>query len=365
MANKLIDDFPQPTQNKIKKLLNKRVPLNVGKFHLPSKLIMAPMAGITNSAFRLLTETLGAGATVSELISCHGIAHKNKKTLQMITPHKEEKNWGIQLFGEDGTAMANAAKIAEEYGPKFIDINAGCPVKKVVGKGGGSALLQNLKNLETIIISIKKAIHHDLPLTLKIRIGWDNDSKNAEEVIKLSKDCGIDLVAIHGRTRNQQYGGRADWDYIENIANKKIIPLIGNGDLNSPTIIKERLKITNCDGLMVGRGALRNPFIFLESFEDGSLDFDAIDFWNIITVFHNLMTKNFDSERVILIQTLKHIVWYATGFPNVANFRSKIYKEKKIETILAISEDFFKSNSNFKKTISENDDDDFLTSGHG
>src|SRR3989339_2113519 len=183
VKHKLVDEFPPVTRDKINTIINRRQTMKIEKFNFPSQLLMAPMAGITNAPFRALIEALGAGSTTSELISCHGIGYKNPRTIKMLTPHPAEQNWGIQLFGEDARAMATAAAIACEFGPKFIDINAGCPVKKVVGKGGGSALMQNLPNLSEIIVAIKKVI--SVPLTLKIRIGWDHNSKNGEEVVRM------------------------------------------------------------------------------------------------------------------------------------------------------------------------------------
>ena len=161
-------------------------------------------------------EDLGAGGTVSELISCHGINYENRRTLEMLKIDEREKNVGIQLFGEDGVAMAKAAKVALRSKPKFIDINMGCPVRKVVTKGGGSALLKNIEDLAPFFSEVKKAI--DVPLTIKIRTGWDADDINADKIEKIALNEGVEWVDIHGRTRAQQYTGLAKWDYIEDFA---------------------------------------------------------------------------------------------------------------------------------------------------
>jgi nifR3 family TIM-barrel protein len=199
-------------------------------------------------------EDLGAGGTVSELISCHGINYGNHRTLEMLKIHPLERNVGIQLFGEDGESMAKAAEVAESYGPKFIDINMGCPVNKVVTKGGGSALLKEVQNLAPMFEKIRSRLK--IPLSIKIRTGWDSTSLNADEVLNIAHNSGIEWVAIHGRTRTQQYTGLANWNYIEGLTEKKKLPLIGNGDLHHPYGVSERLQNTSCEALMIARGAL-------------------------------------------------------------------------------------------------------------
>ena len=224
-------------------------PIKLGQIEFGSKLLLAPMAGICNIPYRLLMEDLGAGGTVSELISCHGINYGNARTLDMLKIHPLERNVGIQLFGEDSDSMAKAAEVAESYGPKFLDINMGCPVAKVVTKGGGSALMKEIEALAPLFEKMRSRMK--IPLSIKIRTGWDSNSRNAKEIIKIARESGIEWVAIHGRTRTQQYTGLADWEFLEALNEDKKITLVGNGDLHHPYGVSERLQKTNCDALMI------------------------------------------------------------------------------------------------------------------
>ncbi len=341
-------------------------PIELGSVRFGSKLLLAPMAGICNIPYRLLMEDLGAGGTVSELISCHGINYGNVRTLEMLKIHPLERNVGIQLFGEDPESMARAAQTAEEYGPKFLDINMGCPVTKVVSKGGGSALLREIQNLAPMFEKIRSKIK--VPLSIKIRTGWDADSLNAEKVLKIAADSGIEWVAIHGRTRTQQYTGFANWNYIESLNDHKAIPLIGNGDLHHPFGVSERLQKTQCDALMIARGALRNPFIFLESLDQTYASqkrsvFSGKDYWEVVERLHYYCQETFTEERTVLVQLRKLVVWFAAGFPHAAAFRSQIFGCQVLEDCMKIAEDYFLSLGSSQKFI--NYDEVFMSSGHG
>jgi tRNA-dihydrouridine synthase B len=356
--------FSKNLQNKIDTFRQLHTPIQLGSVKFDSPLILAPMAGICNAPFRFLMQELGAGGTVSELVSCHGINYKNDRTLNMLRLYPGEKNVGLQLFGEDAQAMANAVKITEEFRPTFIDINMGCPVRKVVDKGGGSALLKDTKALAPYLKTIKKVMN--VPLTIKIRMGWNQDQINADEIIKVAQGEGVEFVAIHGRTRAQQYTGVANWDYIEKIAIESPLPLIGNGDLHSKKLVRTRLEKTNCPALMLARGALRDPFIFLMSLkgsENINIEFDGSDYLEILKVLLNLNLNFFQEERVSQIQVKKHMVWFATGLPGAAKFRSVVFATHQLEDLMKIAEDYFLSLGNFKKQIDENEI--FMTSGHG
>lgn len=344
----------------------KGTPIKLGGIHFDSKLILAPMAGICNIPFRLLMEDLGAGGTVSELISCHGINYGNKRTLDMLKIHKLERNVGIQLFGEDPESMARAAEVAESYGPKFLDINMGCPVNKVVSKGGGSALMKELESLAPLFEKMRSKMK--IPLSIKIRTGWDANTRNAAEILKIAHNSGIEWVAIHGRTRTQQYTGLADWEFIENLNEVKKLPLIGNGDLHHPYGVSERLQKTNCDALMIARGALRNPFIFLESLDPAYASqkrsiFAGEDYWEVIQRLYTYCAETYPEERTILVQLRKLIVWFAAGFPHAAAFRSQIFGCQVLEDTMKLAEDYFLSLGNSQKFI--NYDEVFMSSGHG
>lgn len=358
--------FGPELTKKIERFSTLSQPIKLGQIHFSSKLLLAPMAGICNIPYRLLMEDLGAGGTVSELISCHGINYGNKRTLDMLKIHPLERNVGIQLFGEDADSMARAAEVAESYGAKFLDINMGCPVNKVVTKGGGSALMKELQNLAPLFDKMRSRMK--IPLSIKIRTGWDANNLNAAEVIKIASDSGIEWVAIHGRTRTQQYSGSANWDFIEALNDSKKIPLIGNGDLHHPYGVSERLQKTRCDALMIARGALRNPFIFIESLDPAYASqkrsmFLGQDYWEVIQRLHHYTTETFADERAVLVQLRKLIVWFAAGFPHAASFRSQVFGCQVLEDSMKLAEDYFLSLGESQKFI--NYDEVFMSSGHG
>ena len=307
-------------------------------------------------------EDLGAGGTVSELISCHGINYQNEKTINMLKVDPREKHVGIQLFGEEAEALARAAEIAEKFGAKFIDLNMGCPVRKVVGKGAGAALMQDPSKLPSLFRSIKKAI--SIPLTIKIRTGWDDLNLNAREIIKIAKDEGIEFVALHGRTRAQQYSGKADWEAIESIASESPLPIIGNGDLHTASVLRERMKNTKCQGLMLGRGPLKDPFLFLETYNDGheKITFSSSDYFEVIKRLLHYTKEHEDREKTLAIHMKKHIVWFAAGYTGAAAFRGKIFSTPQLDECMKITEDYFLGLGDRKKHLGE---EAFLVAGEG
>ena len=355
--------FSPKLQEKVDLLKARRPGVKLGEISFDSPLLLAPMSAICNAPYRLLMEDLGAGGTVSELISCHGINYGNERTRHMLKLFKEEKNIGLQLFGEDAEAMAKAAKVAQDFGPKFIDINMGCPVRKVVTKGGGSALLKDTKKLGHFFKTIKSAL--DIPLTIKIRTGWDSDSINAPEVIKIAEGEGIEFVAVHGRTRTQQYQGQANWDLLESLAMTSPLPLIGNGDLHTSLLTKTRLKVTACQALMLGRGPLRDPFIFLSSFinEGENINFSGNDYLEVIERLYNYQQDYALNDRIMLTQMKKFIVWMSAGFPGVAKFRGEIFSSKTLDEILEKCVLFFKPFNEMDKDIDHSQA--FMAGGHG
>lgn len=358
--------FSPNLQRKINTLAARRKQISLGSVNFDSPLLLAPMSGICMAPYRLLLEQLGCGGTVSELVSCHGINHGNKRTKDMLKIDPREKNVGLQLFGEDAESMGLAARVAQEENPKFIDINMGCPVRKVVSKGGGSALMKDPKTLSKMFTEMKKNI--EVPLTIKIRLGWDDDSINAPEIVHIAKEEGIEFVAVHGRTRIQQYKGKARWNDLENLAMGAKLPIIGNGDLHSHQQVIERMKVTNCDALMLGRGPLRNPFIFLESYleEDDDIQFTTGDYYEVICKLYELLCQHYDWERIILTQLKKQIVWMLAGFNGVSKFRNEVFRATDAEQLLADTKEYLDrlqmSGHNTKKiNLSEN----FMAGGHG
>lgn len=351
---------------KIERFRTLRTPVRLGSVAFKSRLLLAPMAGICNIPFRLLMEDLGAGGTVSELVSCHGINHGNQRTLDMLKIDRREEVVGLQLFGEDIDAMVRAAEVAESFRPGWLDINMGCPVNKVVQKGGGSALMKEMAKLAPLFEGMRKRMN--VPLTIKIRTGWDGDNRNAREVMHIARESGVEWVAIHGRTRTQQYTGAADWDFIENLAQEKILPFIGNGDLHHPLLVAQRLERTGTDALMIARGALRNPFIFLESLDPSYArqkrsDFSGADYWEVIQRLWGYVEETFGDERMLLVQARKLIVWFASGFPHAAAFRGQVFTTPTARDTWNITQDYFLSLGGAQKSI--NYEEAFMSSGHG
>lgn len=363
MTTKHNAPFTAELQSKIDTLKARRKPVQLGSIHFDSPLLLAPMSSIGTAPFRLLMEDLGAGGTVSELISCHGINYKNIRTTEMLKVDPREKNIGLQLFGENAEAMALAAKVAEEFGPKFIDINMGCPVKKVVGTGAGSSLLKDTSTLGHFFHTIKKSIQ--IPLTIKIRIGWDQDSINAMEVIHIAKEEGVEFVAIHGRTRSQQYTGLANWELLEHLGEKAPLDIIGNGDLHTVNFVREKMLTSKCSALMLGRGPLRNPFIFLEPFlkPGEELFFTPEDHLEVIQKLVEYSRDYAHSDHTLLISIRKHLIWMAAGYNNVSHFRDLVFKTPDLNETMKLSEEFFSTLKDKRKRLQ--DHESFMTSGHG
>ncbi|MDO9183010.1 MAG: tRNA-dihydrouridine synthase [Bacteriovorax sp.] len=363
MTTKHNAPFSSELQSKIDLLKARRRPVQMGSIHFDSPLLLAPMSSIGTAPFRLLMEDLGAGGTVSELISCHGINYKNIRTVDMLKVDPREKNMGLQLFGENAKAMSEAAKVAESFGPKFIDINMGCPVKKVVGTGAGSSLLKDTSTLGNFFGEIKKAIR--IPLTIKIRIGWDQDSINAMEVIHIAKEEGVEFVAVHGRTRSQQYTGHANWELLEHLGAKAPLDIIGNGDLHTASFVREKMKTTKCQALMLGRGPLRNPFLFLEAYlhENEEIFFTPEDHFEVMQKLVDYSRDYAHSDHILLISVRKHLIWMAAGYNNVGAFRDLVFKTPDLNETMKIAEDFFSTQKDKRKRLQ--DHDAFMTSGHG
>ncbi|MFN3454634.1 MAG: tRNA dihydrouridine synthase DusB, partial [Pseudobdellovibrio sp.] len=320
--------------------------------------------GITDHAFRSFMRKLDASVVVTELVSATGIEYKSERTLSLMSYDESQRPIGIQLFGEDPEVIAKAAQVAEAHGADFVDLNFGCPVPKVVKKGAGSAMMKDLKLMQQVLHSCVKAVK--IPVTIKIRTGWDAQQRNALDVCNLAYDEGITWVAIHGRTRAQGYSGLADWDLITDIKSKTKIPVLGNGDILSPESAVKRLKESGCDGVLIGRGALKNPLIFA----------DALSLWkneakrsdlkrNYHGIFQDLhlALEAHCSAHIVNIQLKKFASWFSTGYPGAAQFRKDIFQLKNNDEVLSCALNFFKSISNIEQEDTSHED--FLMGGHG
>ncbi len=308
-------------------------PLKIGPATVDFPYVLAPMASITNAPFRLLMKELGAGVVISELISATGICFAGRKTLDLCKYFEGERPVGLQIFGEDFNDLARAAATIEKSGVDFIDINMGCPVPKVVKKGGGAALCRDPRKLYELVKSVKSAIN--IPLTIKIRTGWDASSINTLENVCAAAEAGAAWVAIHGRTRAQGYEGEADWDLMARVKERAPIPIIGNGDILTARNAVERRKTSGCDAVMIGRGALRNPFLFLEILvEEGrTLNAEQLayrtpeglwDYSRLITRQWALLQENHAPVHAG-IQLRKFLNWYSAGFDGASQFRKALF----------------------------------------
>lgn len=274
--------------------------LKIGKFSINNPVVLAPLAGYTDSPFRQIAKKYNTGLVFTELISAEGIVRKSKKTYDLIGFSDEERPLGIQIFGNKPDSMSEAAAMVEEYKPELIDINLGCSVRRVVKSGSGAALLDKPGLLEEIVTGIVKKVA--TPVSAKIRIGSHEENKNYMEIVKILEGSGISLITVHGRTRAQGFKGLADWDIIKEIKEKSQVPVIGNGDIDSFDTALDRLKSTGCDAVMIGRCAVGNPWIF------SNIKPSWTEIVSQIKEHLNMMVEQYGDKGILLMR--KHIVKY-------------------------------------------------------
>lgn len=300
--------------------------LQIGNVTLKNNLILAPMAGVTDLPFRLLCKEQGAGLLCMEMVSAKAILYKNKNTEELLTIDPRENPVSLQLFGSDPDIISEIAKQIEDRPFDILDINMGCPVPKVVNNGDGSALMKNPKLAGEIIEKTVRAIKK--PVTVKIRKGFDEDHVNAVEMAHIAEESGAAAVAVHGRTREQFYSGKADWDIIRQVKERVSIPVIGNGDLLTAEDVIAMEKQTGCDGFMIARGAEGNPWIFrqiLHYFETGE-QLSKPDFSEMTEMLlrHAKMQLEFKGEYTGIREIRKHAAWYTAGYKNSSKLRGRI-----------------------------------------
>ncbi len=319
---------------------------------------LAPMAGITDVCFRQLMDEMKAGVLISELVSAKGLFFNSEKTRKMMRIHKNPGTIvGIQLFGESAEDIVKAVNVVEETGADFVDINMGCPVKKVIKKGCGAALMRDPIHLESFLTTIKKGIR--LPLTVKMRTGWNESELTIHECVEAAYQSGCEWVAIHGRTRAQGYEGKADWDLIAEVKHRAKLPIIGNGDIRSADQAKQRLQETGVDAVMIGRGALRNPWIFKEC--DGVSGERAC--FELLNRYLTGLQENYDI-RSTLIFLRKFASWLVFGYPGAAKFRKKMFECQTASEVMLQAENFFSRVQHLPPPRFE-DDEAFMMGGHG
>ena len=312
--------------------------LKIGSVELPNPVILAPMAGVSDLPFRMLCREQGAGLVCMEMVSAKAIAYHNRNTEKLMETDEREHPVSLQLFGSEPDLMAEIAAQIEERPFDILDINMGCPVPKIVGNGEGSALMKNPKLIEEIITKVSRAVKK--PLTVKFRKGFDDDHVNAVEIARIAEASGAAAVAVHGRTREQFYSGKADWEIIRQVKEAVSIPVIGNGDVDSPEKAKALLEETGCDGVMIGRAARGNPWLFRrvsEYLETGKApEKPSKEEVKEMMLRHARMQVEHKGDYTGIREMRKHISWYTTGLPGSAKLRGRINSVESLEEMEAL-----------------------------
>ena len=323
----------------------------IGDVEVKNQVVLAPMAGVCNSAFRRIIKEMGCGLLYAEMVSDKAIVYDNEKTKNMLYMTEEERPIAQQIFGSDKDSFVKAAKIIEEsMNPDIIDINMGCPVPKVAVKSqAGSALLKNPDKIYEIVKAVKEAVN--VPVTVKIRSGWDSKSINAVEVAKICEKAGASAITVHARTRSQGYSGKADWNIIKKVKESVNIPVIGNGDILSALDAKRMLDETGCDAIMIGRGTLGNPYLIKQVvtyLENGNLlpEQNPIDKMKTCLKHFDYLLK-IKPEKVAVLEMRTHGVWYLKGLKDSVSVKNKLYQIK-------TKEEFTNTIQEYMETLSKN-----------
>jgi tRNA-dihydrouridine synthase B len=296
--------------------------MKVGRLHLKSNVMLAPMAGITDLPFRRTMRAFGCGLAFTEMVSANGLLRGMGKTCRYLDSSPDDRPLGVQLFGADPAALAEAAGIAAEKGADLLDINMGCPVKKVVKTGSGAALMRDPQRVAAILGAVRGAV--DVPVTIKIRAGWNHREINACDIGHIAEDCGVDAITIHPRTVEQGFGGASDWGLIAMLKAQLGIPVIGSGDVRRPEDAERMFRETGCDGVMVGRGCLGNPWIIrniLSGMSGEAASTPSLAEREATIQSHLALAVDYYGEKVGTRDFRKHLLWYTKGLRGGAQFR--------------------------------------------
>ena len=312
---------------------------------IKNQFVLAPMAGVTNEAFRIICKKMNAGLVMAEMVSDKAIGFKNERTLGMTKVNPLEHPISMQIFGGDKESLVNAAKYIDEYSDAdIIDINMGCPVLKVIKSGSGSALLKDPDKIYDVVKAVVEAVKK--PVTVKIRIGWDMESINCVEVAKKIEAAGASAICVHGRTRSQFYSGTADWKYIKMVKDAVKIPVIGNGDVTSIESAKKMLQETGCDAVAIARGALGNPFLFreLNAYFDENKIIDRPDNKEIYDtiLWHHKLLLDLKGSHLALLEMRSHVAWYLKGMPGSAKIKDLCNRQTNFDDVSKIIKEYLK-----------------------
>jgi nifR3 family TIM-barrel protein len=321
--------------------------LKIGDVELGQGLILAPMAGITDLSFRRIAKSFEVDLVTSEMVSSEGLVRNKARTKMLLQSHAEEKPLAIQLFGSDPKVVAEAARIVANEGADIIDVNMGCPVPKVVRQGAGAALLQDVETVASLVDAVRQAVN--IPLTVKTRSGWSQAKINVLEVARVAEDAGADAITIHPRTAKQGFSGCADWPLIATVKQAVNIPVIGNGDVTRPKDVGKIKELTQCDGVMIGRGAMGNPWIFKQAkqleagqYTAGPSVHERLE----VMRRHLALYEESLHGRRSLAGFRSRIMWYTKGLRGSARLRASLSECRHLEEMIKLCEDFFSSLGN-------------------
>jgi len=325
--------------------MDSKMNLQIGNVRLNGNIFLGPMAGVTDLPFRLLCRGKGAALVYTEMVSAKGLRYNNKNTESLMQIHEAERPTALQLFGSDPDIISETARKIEERNFDILDINMGCPVPKVVNSGEGSALMKNPRLIGEIVRKVSAG--YSKPVTVKIRKGFDDSCINAVEVAKIAEDNGAAAIAVHARTRDQFYSGKADWDIIRAVKEAVCIPVIGSGDVFTPQDAKRMLEQTGCDAVMIARASRGNPWIFeqCKAYIEQGIVLPRPDFSEVreMIIRHAMLEVEYKGEYIALLEMRKHVAWYTAGYPNSSRLRTKINELGCMEDLLRLLEEYEKS----------------------